>query len=97
MNLPIWQEAAELVKKEYGSIDILVHSLANGPEVASLYFFTFVFAHARAWHRTQYFCSTFTKKSPNFMLEGYKTFAGNLKKWVSCCNFSIQLLLCFFT
>ncbi|KAM3191921.1 hypothetical protein ACQJBY_069264 [Aegilops geniculata] len=27
------KEAAELVKKEYGSIDILVHSLANGPEV----------------------------------------------------------------
>jgi len=27
------QEAAESVKKDFGSIDILVHSLANGPEV----------------------------------------------------------------
>uniref|UniRef100_A0A9R1V302 Enoyl-[acyl-carrier-protein] reductase [NADH], chloroplastic n=1 Tax=Lactuca sativa TaxID=4236 RepID=A0A9R1V302_LACSA len=27
------QEVAELVKKDFGSIDILVHSLANGPEV----------------------------------------------------------------
>nr|CAA74175.1 enoyl-ACP reductase [Arabidopsis thaliana] len=28
------QEAAECVKKDFGSIDILVHSLANGPEVS---------------------------------------------------------------
>jgi enoyl-[acyl-carrier-protein] reductase (NADH) len=27
------QEVAESVKQDYGSIDILVHSLANGPEV----------------------------------------------------------------
>jgi enoyl-[acyl-carrier-protein] reductase (NADH) len=27
------QEVAEAVKADYGSIDILVHSLANGPEV----------------------------------------------------------------
>lgn len=27
------QEAAECVRKDFGSIDILVHSLANGPEV----------------------------------------------------------------
>lgn len=29
----ILQEAAEAVKNDFGSIDILVHSLANGPEV----------------------------------------------------------------
>ncbi|CAN8270658.1 unnamed protein product [Cochlearia groenlandica] len=28
------QEAAECVRKDFGSIDILVHSLANGPEVS---------------------------------------------------------------
>ncbi|CDY33402.1 hypothetical protein IGI04_026115 [Brassica rapa subsp. trilocularis] len=28
------QEAAECVKKDFGTIDILVHSLANGPEVS---------------------------------------------------------------
>ncbi|ERN11591.1 enoyl-[acyl-carrier-protein] reductase [NADH], chloroplastic isoform X1 [Amborella trichopoda] len=28
------QEVAELVKQDFGSIDILVHSLANGPEVS---------------------------------------------------------------
>jgi enoyl-[acyl-carrier protein] reductase I len=27
------QECAEAVKADFGSIDILVHSLANGPEV----------------------------------------------------------------
>ena len=27
------QEVAESVKQDFGSIDILVHSLANGPEV----------------------------------------------------------------
>jgi len=27
------QEVAESVKEDFGSIDILVHSLANGPEV----------------------------------------------------------------
>lgn len=27
------QEVAESVKKDFGTIDILVHSLANGPEV----------------------------------------------------------------
>lgn len=32
------QEVAESVKEDFGSIDILVHSLANGPEVnASLH------------------------------------------------------------
>ena len=30
------KEAAECVKNDYGSIDILVHSLANGPEVMIL-------------------------------------------------------------
>lgn len=29
----VLQEVAESVKKDFGSIDILVHSLANGPEV----------------------------------------------------------------
>lgn len=29
----LWQEVAESVKEDFGSIDILVHSLANGPEV----------------------------------------------------------------
>lgn len=29
------QEVAESVKQDYGTIDILVHSLANGPEVGS--------------------------------------------------------------
>ena len=28
-----FQEVAESVKEDFGSIDILVHSLANGPEV----------------------------------------------------------------
>ncbi|KAM3324491.1 hypothetical protein P3S67_005643 [Capsicum chacoense] len=28
-------EVAESVKEDFGSIDILVHSLANGPEVSS--------------------------------------------------------------
>lgn len=27
------QEAAEAVKADFGTIDVLVHSLANGPEV----------------------------------------------------------------
>jgi enoyl-[acyl-carrier-protein] reductase (NADH) len=31
--LLFWQEVAESVKNDFGSIDILVHSLANGPEV----------------------------------------------------------------
>ncbi|KAF5465894.1 hypothetical protein F2P56_015859, partial [Juglans regia] len=30
----VFQEVAESVKKDFGSIDILVHSLANGPEVS---------------------------------------------------------------
>lgn len=30
------QEVAETVKQDFGSIDILVHSLANGPEVQHL-------------------------------------------------------------
>jgi enoyl-[acyl-carrier protein] reductase I len=29
----LFKEVAEAVKADYGSIDILVHSLANGPEV----------------------------------------------------------------
>jgi enoyl-[acyl-carrier-protein] reductase (NADH) len=29
----VLQEVAEAVKRDFGSIDILVHSLANGPEV----------------------------------------------------------------
>lgn len=29
----VLQEVAEAVKQDFGSIDILVHSLANGPEV----------------------------------------------------------------
>lgn len=29
----IMQEVAESVKEDFGTIDILVHSLANGPEV----------------------------------------------------------------
>lgn len=29
----VLQEVAESVKEDFGSIDILVHSLANGPEV----------------------------------------------------------------
>lgn len=31
--LNVLQEVAESVKQDFGSIDILVHSLANGPEV----------------------------------------------------------------
>lgn len=31
------QECAEAVKADFGSIDILVHSLANGPEVRILF------------------------------------------------------------
>jgi enoyl-[acyl-carrier-protein] reductase (NADH) len=31
----LFKEVAEAVKADYGSIDILVHSLANGPEVWS--------------------------------------------------------------
>uniref|UniRef100_A0A6I9SHQ7 enoyl-[acyl-carrier-protein] reductase (NADH) n=1 Tax=Elaeis guineensis var. tenera TaxID=51953 RepID=A0A6I9SHQ7_ELAGV len=34
MKLPSLLEVAESVKNDFGSIDILVHSLANGPEVA---------------------------------------------------------------
>jgi enoyl-[acyl-carrier-protein] reductase (NADH) len=30
------QEVAESVKQDFGSIDILVHSLANGPEVKEI-------------------------------------------------------------
>ena len=30
------QEAAECVRQDFGSIDILVHSLANGPEARTL-------------------------------------------------------------
>lgn len=33
VNSHVLQEAAESVKQDFGSIDILVHSLANGPEV----------------------------------------------------------------
>lgn len=32
-----FQEVAESVKKDFGTIDILVHSLANGPEVCTFY------------------------------------------------------------
>jgi hypothetical protein len=48
MNLYIFYEAAEAVKKDFGSIDILVHSLANGPEVLSLpifYLFACIHTH----------------------------------------------------
>lgn len=38
-GLHILQEVAESVKEDFGTIDILVHSLANGPEVSILYFF----------------------------------------------------------
>lgn len=31
------QEVAESVQQDFGTIDILVHSLANGPEVFILY------------------------------------------------------------
>ncbi|MBA0708421.1 hypothetical protein Golax_023548, partial [Gossypium laxum] len=34
VNSHVLQEAAESVKQDFGSIDILVHSLANGPEVS---------------------------------------------------------------
>lgn len=33
VRLHFFQEVAETVKEDFGSIDILVHSLANGPEV----------------------------------------------------------------
>ena len=33
LNPNLLQEVAESVKQDFGSIDILVHSLANGPEV----------------------------------------------------------------
>ena len=36
------QELAEQVKADYGTIDILVHSLANGPEVRQKIFFAIV-------------------------------------------------------
>lgn len=36
MLLIIVQECAEAVKADFGTIDILVHSLANGPEVGIL-------------------------------------------------------------
>ena len=29
------QEVAEAVKKDFGTIDVIVHSLANGPEVGT--------------------------------------------------------------
>jgi hypothetical protein len=34
------QEVAESVKQDFGSIDILVHSLANGPEVKEILILT---------------------------------------------------------
>lgn len=63
----------------------------------SFYLFIYLCTYARSWHYAQFLCNTFTEKSPNFMFEGYKTFAGNLKKRLSCCYVSIQLLLCFLT
>lgn len=37
------QEVAESVKQDFGTIDILVHSLANGPEVFIASCFAFLF------------------------------------------------------
>lgn len=37
------QEVAESVKEDFGSIDILVHSLANGPEVHIFIYHTTVY------------------------------------------------------
>ena len=38
------QEVAECVKNDFGSIDILVHSLANGPEVRKILIMEFLCA-----------------------------------------------------
>lgn len=51
------QEVAESVKKDFGTIDILVHSLANGPEVCnffnSLNYTTIWYLHNKRFHFQQ--------------------------------------------
>jgi len=75
------KEVAETVKNDFGSIDILVHSLANGPEVElpskSLYFLF----HC---HHQEHLVDLFF-----YYHKGNKTTAGDIKERIPCCNFSI--------
>ena len=85
----IWQEYAETVKNDFGSIDILVHSLANGPEVNLPSKSLYVLFHC---HHQEHLVDLFF-----YHHKGNKDTAGDIKERIPCCNFSIQLFLCLFT
>jgi hypothetical protein len=66
---------------DFGSIDILVHSLANGPEV-NLSSKSFS-SSCLCQHQDHVVDLLF------YQIKGNKASVGDIKERVSCCNFSI--------
>jgi hypothetical protein len=56
-----------------------------------------VHAHGMALSADILVTDAFTKRSPTLIFKGNQAFVGDIKKRVSCCDFSIQLLLCVLT
>ena len=81
MCLKSGRKLLKTVKNDFGSIDILVHSQANGPEVNLPSKSLYVLFHC---HHLEHLIDLFF-----YHHKGNKTTAGDIKERIPCCNFSI--------